>query len=150
MSARANDTPSTRPPRIDCRTFCLNLSSSSFIVWAAFLFSGSPGLGSTNRNCSPRTTAVMDSVGFQSSRRMLRQTLPCRSMFGWYTCASGDSQRVAAPHVRGCAHRRATRACARGWSPHFCVAVHLGRIVRVALRHRHREFERSSSPEAIL
>ena len=36
--------------RMDCRTFCLNFSSSSFIVCAALLLRGSPGLGSTNKN----------------------------------------------------------------------------------------------------
>jgi len=30
-------------------------------------------------------TELMLSTGFQSSRRMLRQMLPSRSMFGWYT-----------------------------------------------------------------
>ena len=29
--------------------------------------------------------AVTVSTGFQSSRRMLRQMFPSRSMFGWYT-----------------------------------------------------------------
>ena len=31
-------------------------------------------------------TELMDSTGFQSSRRMFRQILPSRSMFGWNTC----------------------------------------------------------------
>jgi hypothetical protein len=41
------------------------------------------------RNCNPYTTDEMDSTGFQSSLRMLRQMLPSRSMLGWYTCSSG-------------------------------------------------------------
>ena len=93
---------------MDVATSRLNLASSSFKLCAASgstliqrgtangqgldkgvrglpLLSGSPGLGSEKRNCSPNTTALIDNVGFQSSRRMLRQTLPRRSIFGWYT-----------------------------------------------------------------
>ena len=33
--------------------------------------------------CSPTTTAFRFSTGFQSSRKMFKQTLPSRSMFGW-------------------------------------------------------------------
>lgn len=47
------------------------------------LLSGSPGLGSRKRYCSPTITELRLSTGFQSSRRMLRHTFPSRSMLGW-------------------------------------------------------------------
>jgi hypothetical protein len=47
------------------------------------LLSGSSGFGSKNKYCSPTMTELRLSTGFQSSRRMLRQTLPSRSRFGW-------------------------------------------------------------------
>lgn len=36
------------------------------------------------QTCIPTTTAFKFKTGFQSSRRMLRQTFPSRSIFGWY------------------------------------------------------------------
>ena len=38
--------------------------------------------------CSPMITLCIVSTGFQSSRRMLRQTCPSMSMFGWKTVVS--------------------------------------------------------------
>ena len=40
------------------------------------------------RYWSPYTIEFMVRTGFQSSLRMLRQTFPSRSMFGWYTFVS--------------------------------------------------------------
>ena len=41
-----------------------------------------------NKYCSPYTMELIVSTGFQSSRKMFKQTLPSRSMFGWYTGVS--------------------------------------------------------------
>ena len=38
-------------------------------------------------------TELMDKTGFQSSRRMFRQTLPSRSMLGWYTWKHDQGKR---------------------------------------------------------
>lgn len=38
-----------------------------------------------NRYWSPYTIELMVRTGFQSSLKMLRQTFPSRSIFGWYT-----------------------------------------------------------------
>lgn len=46
------------------------------------LLSGSSGFGSRKRYCNPTITALRFRTGFQSSRRMLRQTFPSRSRFG--------------------------------------------------------------------
>jgi hypothetical protein len=43
------------------------------------------------RNWRPKTMDDMLSTGFQSSRRMLRQMFPSRSMLGWYTCGRVSS-----------------------------------------------------------
>lgn len=41
----------------------------------------------------------MVSTGFQSSLRMLRQTLPSRSMLGWYTCRGGREEGIPSGHL---------------------------------------------------
>jgi hypothetical protein len=47
------------------------------------LFKGSSAFGSKNKYCNPTMTAFKLRTGFQSSRRMLRQTFPSRSRLGW-------------------------------------------------------------------
>ena len=51
-------------------------------ILLAPLFKGSSAFGSRNRYCRPTQIAFKFKTGFQSSRRMLRQTLPSKSMFG--------------------------------------------------------------------
>lgn len=97
----SKDSPRTGPPPMDVLTFRLNPSLFDRRSSAASLFRGSEALGSRNRNywhmlegcgwagwgrrtCNPTMTALRFSTGFQSSRRILRQTFPSRSIFGWY------------------------------------------------------------------
>lgn len=47
------------------------------------LFKGSSAFGSRNKYCRPTKTEFRLSTGFQSSRKMFKQTLPSRSTFGW-------------------------------------------------------------------
>jgi hypothetical protein len=94
-------TPRTVPPPIAVLTFLLNPSLFDLKSSAASLFRGSEAFGSRNKNCwhmleqcqwtcqEPRTcnptiTALRFSTGFQSSRNILRQTFPSRSILGWY------------------------------------------------------------------
>lgn len=80
---RSNASPLTFPPAIALLTFLLNRSLSLIKSFAASLFNGSLAFGSRNKNCNPTITAFKLSTGFQSSRRMFKQTLPSRSMLGW-------------------------------------------------------------------
>lgn len=100
-STRSYCTPRTEPPPIDERTFRLNASRLVLRSSAASLLSGSDAFGSRKRNwtpyqhnppdqwtkekhtCMPTITAFRFSTGFQSSRRMFRQTFPSWSMLGW-------------------------------------------------------------------
>lgn len=101
LSTRSKVCPFTVPPPSDARTLRLKPSRFCFRSSAASLFNGSDALGSRKRNypqsvfhscyvgprieptCNPTTTAFRFNTGFQSSRRMLRHTLPSRSMLGW-------------------------------------------------------------------
>lgn len=47
------------------------------------LFNGSSALGSKKRYCRPTMTELRFRTGFQSSRRIFRQTFPSRSTLGW-------------------------------------------------------------------
>ena len=60
------------------------------------------------------------SPGFQSSLRMLRQTLPSRSMLGWYTLKGNVCNLFS------------NRQSIFSNDNHLCDALHLGRLVRVA------------------
>ena len=72
------------------RRLCENrtMSESGFKLYDieisnAPLLSGSSAFGSRKRYCNPTMTELRLSTGFQSSRRMFRQTFPSRSTFGW-------------------------------------------------------------------
>lgn len=52
-------------------------------AWLVPLLSGSSAFGSRNRYCKPTITEFKLRTGFQSSRRMFKQTLPSKSTFGW-------------------------------------------------------------------
>lgn len=66
---------------------CQHSARSKVVAWGranAPLFNGSSAFGSRKRYCRPTMTELRFSTGFQSSRRMFRQTLPSKSTFGWY------------------------------------------------------------------
>jgi hypothetical protein len=99
---RSNVWPLTDPPPMAVFTFLLNPSLFDLKSSAASLFRGSDAFGSRNKNygytsahashevngerqtCNPTMTALRLSTGFQSSRKILRQTFPSRSILGWY------------------------------------------------------------------
>jgi len=80
------------PPRLHPRSVRCTIRLNSVLdvlrTSAASWLRGSVGFGSRNRWTKPYTTDEIDSTGFQSSLRIFRQTLPSRSMFGWYTFVS--------------------------------------------------------------
>ena len=76
-------TPSIIPPLSDFLTFSLKALSFALMSSAASLFKGSFGFGSMNKNINPNMTALIPRTGFQSALRILRQTFPARSIFGW-------------------------------------------------------------------
>lgn len=69
-----------------------------------------------NKNCSPYTTEEIDSTGFQSSRKMLRQMLPSMSMLGWYTWCTQQQQEAAQCRHGGVKQRRVGRSCLLHWA----------------------------------
>ena len=77
--------PLTRSPRSDLCTFYLKRTGFSRNSAAASWLSGSLGLGSRKRKIRPSMTLPTSRTGFQSARRMFRQTAPSVSMLGWYT-----------------------------------------------------------------
>ncbi len=102
-TTRSYDWPRMEVPRMEALTLCRNMSRfwrSSFAASEVGgrvsqrstergmqcdtpLLRGSSALGSRNRYCRPTITELRFSTGFQSSRRMFRQTFPSRSTFGW-------------------------------------------------------------------
>ena len=64
-------------------TIYLNLLISCNMTSAAYLFNGSVGLGDEKSNINPKSTSFNELTGFQSSRRIFKQTFPSRSIFGW-------------------------------------------------------------------
>ena len=75
--------PLTAPPLNELVTWDLKRDGFSRSSLAASWLSGSFGLGSMKRKIRPKMTGFTPSTGFQSARKMLRQTLPSVSMFGW-------------------------------------------------------------------
>lgn len=99
------------------------------------LLSGSSAFGSRNRYCSPTNTEFKFNTGFQSSRRIFKQTFPSRSTLGWYIFDEASYW----------------KSCEVQWYQTYCLCtLDLWWFVRVVAVNIDREVERATLVHAFV